>query len=53
MSKKAEEIREAVEVKPDEREEFIKRKLKAINEMTDKARARAAAERVIRNARGK
>lgn len=51
MSKKAET--EVVEVKIDPKEQFIARKLKAINDMTNKAKARAAAERVIRNARGK
>ena len=50
MSKKEEIV---VEVKEDPKEQFIARKLKAINEMTNKAMARAAAERVIRNARGK
>lgn len=52
MSKK-EVIEEVKEVKVDPKEQFIARKLKAINEMTNKAMARAAAERVIRNARGK
>lgn len=48
MSKKVE-----AKVKDDLKEQFIERKLKAINEMTNKAKARAAAERVIRSARGK
>lgn len=50
MSKKVEEIKE---ITVDPKEQFIARKLKAINEMTNKAKARAAAERVIRSARGK
>lgn len=50
MSKK---IDEEVKVEVSPKEQFIARKLKAINEMTNKARARAAADRVLRNARGK
>lgn len=54
MSKKVEEtVVEVKETKIDPKEQFIARKLKAINEMTNKAKARAAADRVIRNARGK
>lgn len=54
MSKKVEEaVIEVKETKIDPKEQFIARKLKAINEMTNKAKARAAADRVIRNARGK
>lgn len=50
MSKEAKEVKE---VKVDPKAEFIARKLKAINNMSNKALAKAAAERVIRNARGK
>lgn len=54
MSKKVEEaVVEVKETKIDPKEQFIARKLKAINEMTNKAKARTAADRVIRNARGK
>lgn len=52
MSKKVDEIKE-MKAEPNATEKFIARKLKAINEMTNKAKARTAAERVIRNARGK
>ncbi len=49
----AEEINElheeAVLIKDDD--DFIARKLKAINEMTDKAKARRLAERVLSNKR--
>ena len=47
-----EEIVVAEEPKTDFTEEFIARKLKAINEMEDQAKARKLAERVLANRKG-
>lgn len=52
MSKKSEEA-VVVEKTISPEQEFVLRKLKAINEMTNKAVARRAAERVTRNMRRK
>lgn len=41
-----------VEEKKDPTEEFIARKLKVINEMEDKAKAKRLAERVLANRKG-
>lgn len=51
MSKKTEEA--VVEKTTSPEQEFVIRKLKAINEMTNKAVARRAAERVARTMRRK
>lgn len=42
-----------IEEKPDYTEIFIERQLKAINEMSDRAKAKRLAERILRNRKGK
>ena len=42
-----------VEKKNDYTELFIERQLKAINEMSDRAKAKRLAERILRNRKGK
>lgn len=55
IEEKIEQIEEKVEVqevKADSTEEFIARKLKVINMMDDKAKAKRLAERVLANRKG-
>lgn len=47
-----EEVIVAEEPKIDPVEEFIARKLKAVNEMEDRAKARKLAERILANRKG-
>lgn len=57
MAEEKKPIEKPVEKKPVKAkldvEKFIARKLKAINEMNDEAKAKELAERVMRNKRGK
>ena len=47
-----ESVEEIAEQAEDAVEKFINRKLKVINEMTDRAKAKRLAERVLRNRKG-
>lgn len=51
MVESVDEIAEAPQVE-DSVERFISRKLKVINELTDKAQAKRFAERILRNRKG-